>query len=111
MSADPAGEGFIPTRLSPPPDANHRFSIISVQLKLQIRHSTTPPDLIICYNSLQNVRKLMERFIIREILKDMGFLSGSAVENSPAMQKTWLQSLDLEDLLEEDMATHSSTHA
>ena len=53
----------------------------------------------------------MERFIIREILKDMGFLSGSAVENSPAMQKTWLQSLDLEDLLEEDMATHSGTHA
>ena len=30
------------------------------------------------------------------------------VKNLPAMQKTWIQSLDWEDPLEKDMATHSS---
>ena len=30
------------------------------------------------------------------------------VKNSPAMQKTWIRSLDWEDPLEEGMATHSS---
>ena len=30
------------------------------------------------------------------------------VKNLPAMQKTWIRSLGLEDPLEEDMATHSS---
>ena len=30
------------------------------------------------------------------------------VKNSPVMQKTWVQSLDQEDLLEKGMATHSS---
>ena len=30
------------------------------------------------------------------------------VKNLPAMQETWVQSLDLEDLLEKEMATHSS---
>ena len=53
----------------------------------------------------------MERFIIKEILKDMGFPGGSSVENLPVTQEMWVQSLGLEDLLEEDMATHSSTHA
>ena len=33
------------------------------------------------------------------------------VKNSPAMQETQLQSLNQEDPLEEDMATHSSTLA
>ena len=40
-----------------------------------------------------------------------GFPSDSAVNNSPAMQKTketWVRSLDWEDPLEEGMATHSS---
>ena len=40
-----------------------------------------------------------------------GFLSGSVIENLPAiqeMQKTWVQSLSKEDPLEEGMATHSS---
>ena len=38
----------------------------------------------------------------------MGFPTGSAVKNLPAMQKSLVQFLDQEDLLEEDMATHSS---
>ena len=29
------------------------------------------------------------------------------VKNLPAMRETWVQSLGLEDLLEEEMATHS----
>ena len=33
---------------------------------------------------------------------------GSAVKNLPAMQETWVQSLDWEDPLERGMATHSS---
>ena len=33
------------------------------------------------------------------------------VYNLPAMQKIWNKSLDWEDLLEEGMATHSSTLA
>ena len=38
----------------------------------------------------------------------MGFPGGLAVKNSPAMQETQAQSLDREDLLEKEMATHSS---
>ena len=41
----------------------------------------------------------------------MGFPSGSAVKNPPAIQKTqerWVQSMDREDRLEEGVATHSS---
>ena len=30
------------------------------------------------------------------------------VKNLPAMQETWVQSLDWEDLLDKEMATHSS---
>ena len=35
-------------------------------------------------------------------------LVAQAVKNPPAIQETWVESLDWEDLLEEDMATHSS---
>ena len=38
----------------------------------------------------------------------LGFLSGSAVKNLPAMQETWVQSLGQEDPLEKEMATHSN---
>ena len=38
----------------------------------------------------------------------MGFPGGSLVKN-PAMQEKWVQSLGQEDLLEKEMATHSST--
>ena len=34
-----------------------------------------------------------------------------AVKNPPAMQEAWVQSLDREDPLEKEMATHSSTLA
>ena len=37
-----------------------------------------------------------------------GFPGGSVVKNPPAMQKTCVQSLGLEDPLEKEMATHSS---
>ena len=37
-----------------------------------------------------------------------GFLNGSGVKNSPAVQEIWVQSLDWEDPLEEGMASHSS---
>ena len=38
----------------------------------------------------------------------MGFPIGLAVKSLPAMQKSLVQSLGWEDLLEEGMATHSS---
>ena len=37
-----------------------------------------------------------------------GFPGGSAVKNLPTVQETWIQSLDWEDPLEEEMVTHSS---
>ena len=37
-----------------------------------------------------------------------GFPGGSVVKNPPAMQKTWVWSLGQEDLLEKEVATHSS---
>ena len=51
------------------------------------------------YNILQNVQR------------GKGFPGGSAGENSPAIQEPqemWVQFQGQEDLLEEDMATHSS---
>ena len=36
-------------------------------------------------------------------------LVAQMVKHLPAMRQTWVQSLGLEDPLEEDMATHSST--
>ena len=38
----------------------------------------------------------------------MGIPGGSVVKNLPAKQETWVHSLDLEDRLEKEMATHSS---
>ena len=38
----------------------------------------------------------------------MASLVAQIVKNPPAMQETQVQSLDLEDLLEKGMATHSS---
>ena len=38
-------------------------------------------------------------------------LVAQLVKNPPAMQETWVQSLDWEDPLEKEMATHSSTLA
>ena len=41
----------------------------------------------------------------------IGFPDGLVVKNLPAMQKTWVQSLSQEDLLKEEMSTHSSVLA
>ena len=38
----------------------------------------------------------------------MDFPNDSAVKNPPAMQEAWVQSLGQEDLVEEEMANHSS---
>ena len=40
--------------------------------------------------------------------KSKGFLGGAVVKNLPPMQETRVQSLDGEDPLEDEMATHSS---
>ena len=39
---------------------------------------------------------------------DPGFPCGLVVKNLPEIQKTWVQSLGWEDLLEKEMVTHSS---
>ena len=38
----------------------------------------------------------------------VGFPGGLVVKNLPAIQKRWVQSLGWEDLLKEEMATHSN---
>jgi len=43
-----------------------------------------------------------------EIYKNIESLVAPAIKNLPEIQQTQLQSLGLEDLLEEDMATHSN---
>ena len=40
-----------------------------------------------------------------------GFLGGAVVKNLLAIQKMWVQSLNKEDTLEEEMAAHSSVLA
>ena len=44
----------------------------------------------------------------RVTLKKRGFPGGTVVKNPPAMQETWVRSLDWEDPLEKGKATHSS---
>ena len=39
------------------------------------------------------------------------FHGSSVVKNPPAMKETWVQSLDWDDPLEKEMATHSSIYA
>ena len=46
--------------------------------------------------------------ILLPILLVLASLAAQMVKNLPAMQETWVRSLDQEDLLEEDMAIHSS---
>ena len=38
----------------------------------------------------------------------MGFAGGSVVKNPRAVQETWIQSLGQKDLLEKEIAIHSS---
>ena len=44
-------------------------------------------------------------------IQHLGSLVAQTVMDLPAMQETWVQSLGREDLLEKEMATHSSTLA
>ena len=50
-------------------------------------------------------------FKIKTITRDRASLVVQSVDNLPAIQKTWIQSLGQEDPLEEEMATHSSVLA
>ena len=43
-----------------------------------------------------------------EVKKEIKKYTFQTVKNPPAMQETWVQSLGREDLLEKEMATHSS---
>ena len=42
---------------------------------------------------------------------NISFHVAQMVKNLPAMQETWVRSLGREDLLEKEMATHSSIQA
>ena len=42
------------------------------------------------------------------IVSQLAVLGGSVVKNLPVMWETWVRALCQENLLEEDMATHSS---
>ena len=53
------------------------------------------------------LKTLFRRLLFTEL--SLGFPGGPVVKNLPAMQKTWVRSLGWKDLLEEGMATHSST--
>ena len=48
------------------------------------------------------------RELNRMLLIFQASLVAQTVKNLPAIQETWVQSLGLEDPLEEEMATHSS---
>ena len=56
-------------------------------------------------NAIQ-MRKMKKLLVKRASL--VAFLVAQMVKNPPAMRETWVQSLSLEDPLEERMATHSS---
>ena len=60
-------------------------------------------------SDIENVSKLLRKFKLSMIFK--GFPRASVVKNLPAMQEMQVQSLDWEDPLEEEMATHPSTLA
>ena len=47
-------------------------------------------------------------FKIKTITRDRASLVVQSVDNLPAIQKTWIQSLGQEDPLEKGMAAHSS---
>ena len=53
----------------------------------------------------------MDRGTWQATVQRVDFPGGSVVKNLPAVQETWFQSLGQEDLLEKEIATHSSTLA
>ena len=50
----------------------------------------------------------MDRGAWQATVQRVDFPGGSVVKNLPAVQETWFQSLGQEDLLEKEMAAHSS---
>ena len=50
-------------------------------------------------------------FFLYNIMYPVTILGAQTVKDLPAMRETWVQSLDQEDPLEKEMATHSSTLA
>ena len=59
------------------------------------------------------IEKIWDRTLIvylerTNCLVAQGFPGGSVVKNPPAMQQTWVRSLDREDSLRNEIATHSS---
>ena len=48
---------------------------------------------------------------LKKFIVDNRSLVAQTVKNLPVMQETWVRSLDWEDPLEEEMATHSSMFA
>ena len=50
----------------------------------------------------------MDRGTWQATVQRVDFPGGSVVKNLPAVRETWFQSLGQEDLLEKEMAAHSS---
>ena len=57
--------------------------------------------------SCQDISELIERLWTKNSCVTRASLVAQMVKNPPAVQETWVQSLGLEDPLEEGMATHS----
>ena len=53
-------------------------------------------------------KKLHLNIVLIESIYFLGFTGDSVVKNLPAMQEARVRSLDGDDLLEKEMATHSS---
>ena len=52
---------------------------------------------------------VVDQIILKTVTRNSdGFPSGSVVKKLPAMQETWVQSLDWENPLEKEKASHSS---
>ena len=49
--------------------------------------------------------------MVHDAFSVWGFPGGSVVSNLPVVQETWVQPVDWEELLEEEMATHFSIRA
>ena len=59
----------------------------------------------------RDIKAVLVECEINHITRKNSFPGGSVVKNLPAVPETWVQSLGREELLEKEMATHSSTLA
>ena len=78
--------------------------------KIKVKTPERPPDDPFKPYFLSGVRPRRKYYCV--VIVVLGCLGDSVVKNLPAMQETWLetwvQSLDQEDPVEKEMATHSS---